>query len=174
MALAIFGEGPGKPFTSHVSRVQTRLPKPHSESMVYRCLSRVDTPEFISCSAWGAKLSPLFSTHVLDDAPLVKVCAISARRQAITHLYPNFPVLRPRGTPSFTPVPSRTSFIEGRMCSGATLDDSARLEVREKRGKGGYYCSTSSNSSGLNDCILWFGYSSTDHRHSTRPVFRTL
>ena len=47
-----------------------RFTEVYVESMVYRCLWRLETPEFPSCSAWGARITPLFSTQPFDDTPL--------------------------------------------------------------------------------------------------------
>jgi hypothetical protein len=72
--------------------------------MVYQCLPRVETPEFLSCSAWGAKISRFFSTQPFDDTPFAALMLTCERPNRITRLYPNFLFLGHWGTPSFPPV----------------------------------------------------------------------
>jgi hypothetical protein len=72
--------------------------------MVYPCLPRVETPQFLSCGAWGAKLFPLFLTQPFEDTPFAAVMPSCERLHRITHPYPNFLFHGREGTPSFPPV----------------------------------------------------------------------
>ena len=79
---------------------------------------------------WGANLSPLFSTNVLDSAEFT-VPVNGLHQLRITRPYPNFLFFGLGGTPSFTPVVRQEGVVKLRVAGR----DFTRPVVREKRDK---------------------------------------
>jgi hypothetical protein len=55
---------------------------------------------------WGAKTSPVFSIHVLDNAPFMAAVCLRLASSRITHPYSNFLFHGHWGTPRKPPVVS--------------------------------------------------------------------